>query len=104
METRLGRRSCTTPPTSDATRNSQLLLAVVIRACASTPNSDDPTALPTPVPTSCKHERKWYVSFNPYACTNGDNTLSTLFNLPKDCYEEMFNASSGDHSCRRINA
>ena len=36
-------------------------------------DTDEPTASPKPAPTSCGHEPKWYLSFNPYVCTNWDD-------------------------------
>ena len=89
MDPRIGGESGTTPTTGAATQNSQLLLAVVIRT--------------TPAPTSCEHESKWYVSFNPCACTNQDNPRGALFNSAKICYKRTFDTSSGDHACRHIN-
>ena len=67
-------------------------------------DTDEPTALPTPAPMACEHERKWHVFFNPYACTNRDNPRGALFNSAEDCCEETFDVSSGYCASRRTTA
>ena len=58
--------------------------------------------MPTPAPTSCKYELRWYAARDGGggSCTNGDDPRGgLLYNSANECCEEEFdNTSSGNGS------